>query len=142
MSEETANVTPKELEAAKNKIHIKDTKLFITGFRKILKSHKTGGKNMIRINIYQFKEISDGWMLKTQIEKFFDNRSGGTRWVKGYLSEEKKVEFEKILDALPRKIYIDSRQGKQFERPRREDVVHRNAPTDLDLENLWNTEIK
>ena len=140
--EGTANVTAAELEMAKNKVHVKDTKVFIDGIKKIVKSHKAGTKNMIRVNRYQFKPISDGWMLKLNIEKFFDSRSGGPRWVKGYLSEEKKIELEKLLDAIPRKVYIDNRQGKQYERPHRDNIVARDAPTDLDLANLWNTSEK
>ena len=139
MAEETANVTPKELEAAKNKVHIKDTKVFVDGMKKIVRSHKAGTKNMIRLNKYMFKTIGDGWMLKVQIEKFFDSRSGGTRWVKGYLSEEVKLVLEKMMDALPRKLYLDTRDGRERERPERVEKVHRDAPTDLDLENLWNT---
>ena len=136
------NVTPEELEAARTRPHDLDTKAFLSGLRKILKSHKAGTKNMIRVNIYQFKELHDGWMLKVQIEKFFDSISGGVRWVKGYLTEERKVEFEKILDALPRKVYVDNRDNSQHERPRRADKIHRDAPTDLDLETLWNTNDK
>ena len=48
--EGTANVTAAELEAAKNKTHVKDTKVFIDGIKKIVNSHKAGTKNMIRVN--------------------------------------------------------------------------------------------
>lgn len=140
--EGTANVTAAELKAAKERKHPIDTKPFLDGIKKIIKSHKAGTKNMIRINIYSFKELHDGWMVKLNITKYINSISAGPRWVKGYLSEAKKVEFEKVLDALPRKQFVDSRNNATYERPKRDDKIHRDAPTDLDLENLWNTNLK
>ena len=140
--EGTAGVTQAELDAAKVRPHPIDTKPFVDGVRKIIKSHKAGTKNMIRINIYSFKELHDGWMLKLNITKYIEHRSAGPRWVKGYLSEAKKVEFEKVLDALPRKQFTDTRDNSTFLRPKRDDHIHRDAPTDLDLANLWDTTVK
>ncbi len=140
--EGTANITTAELKAAKSRKHPIDEKSFISVFKKIMKSHKAGGKNMIRIHAYRFKEVNDGWMLKLKMVKYFSGRSAGPRWIKGYLSEALKVDFKKQLDTLPRKTYTDSRDNTQHETPQEIVQVHRLIPKDIAIADLWNVEEK
>ena len=131
-----ANVTSDEITLALLRTHDLDRKDFITGLKKTIKA-----KN-IRVNRYTLKEVSDGYMLKVTIEKFLGGKSMGTRVIKGYLSEKVKDELMVLLRAIPRKSYTDTRDGSSRERP--EEIVRKfvEAPTDLDLKTLWNTEEK
>jgi len=81
-------------------------------------------------------------MLKINMEKFMGNVSMGHRWVKGYLSETKFPELEKLLDDIPRKQYQDSRDGATLERPRKVVKEVRKKETLLDLDSLWDVDEK
>ena len=134
--EGTAGVTTDEVEAAKNRKHILDNKAFIAGVKKIIKA-----KN-IRVNKYIFKEISDGYMLKMEVEKFIGGRSMGSRWIKNYLSEVKKNELETLLDTIPKKMYVDTRDGVERFRPEKLVKIYEDAPTDLVIADLWDVDDK
>ena len=134
--EGSAGVTTDEVESAKNRTHDLDNKAFITTVKKIVKAKK------IRVNKYIFKEVSDGTMLKMEVEKFVGARSMGSRWIKGYLSETKKVELETLLDAIPKKMYIDTRDGVERFRPEKMVKIYEDAPTDLDIADLWDVDDK
>ena len=131
-----ANVTADELESAKNKKHDLDNKTFIDAIKKIVKSRS------IRINTYIDKEVNDGFMLKVQVEKFIKGKSMGSRMIKGYLSTSINDELMKLIDAIPRKSYVDTRDGTTKERPLKIVKVYQEALTDIDLATLWNADEK
>jgi len=136
MDEGTGNVTSDEVEAAKGRVHDTDKKDFIAAVKKIIKA-----KNM-RINKYIIKELHDSHMLKMEIERFLGGVSMGTRWIKGYLSDVIKKTLMTLIDAIPKKPYIDNRDNTTRYRPEKITRKAKAAPTDIDLDTLWNVKDK
>jgi hypothetical protein len=131
-----ANVTTEEKESAMTRVHDKDKKDFISAVKKIVKAKD------IKVKTYIFKELHDGFMLKIEIEKFMGGKSMGTRWLKGYLTPTIKVELEKLLDDIPKKYYVDTRDQVERYNPVKIIKGFKEAPTDIDLATLWDSEEK
>jgi len=130
MSGNIAGLTDEELAKARNKKHDLDDPKFIAWVKKMIKDRT------MRINEYTIRTISDGKMLRLDVEKFIKGVSKGTRAIKGYLSEAKCDELVKLLDAITRKHYIDSRDKVSRERPVKVIQTKRDI-AELNLDKLW-----
>ena len=141
----SANTTPEEMELAKNKVHNLDITKEINRFLNICKvrmktKKQPKGKPSERINWFKFSKISDGWMVKYEIEGFIKGQSMGTRPMKFYVSEPKKVEIQKFMEDFMdryKSTYQDTRTMTQRNRPERkmpsigvEDII-------MNLDDLW-----
>ena len=120
----------KEFEGL-NRTHDLDNAKFIAWVKKTIKS-KT-----IRINKYMISTISDGKMLKIEVEKFIKGKTQGVRTVKGYLSEAKCTDLVTLLDAIPKTTYQDMRTKNDMQRPQKVLQQRRSADKDIDLDNLF-----
>ena len=110
--------------------HDLDDAKFIAWVKKTIKS-KT-----IRVNRYVIFPIIDGTMLRLEVEKYIKGKSAGTRVVKGYLSETKFKELEKLLDAIPKKSIQDTRSGEYIEYPIKLEKGKANLK-EMDLDHLF-----
>ncbi len=142
----TANTTPEEMDLAKNKVHdldvVKEVNRFldICKIRMKTKKVKKGQPNE-RINWFKFSKISDGWMVKYEVEGFIHGKSMGTRPMKFYVSDTKKATIETFMTDFMDKYkstYQDTRTFNTKNRPEKklpsigvEDVV-------MNLDDLWN----
>lgn len=137
-----ADITPEELEIAKKRTHKKDVpkeiNRFLNIFKIALKTKKQPkGRPKERVNWYKFSEVSDGWMVKYEIEGFTGGKSMGTRAMKFYVNTPKKNEIEKFVDEFPKRMYQDTRSFKSRERPLKK--FPRQNPEDmlLNLDDIW-----
>ena len=131
-----ANPTNEEIEAAKKRPHLQDRKDFISTVKKIVKSKD------IRINKYVFKELWDGFMLKIEAERFMGGVSMGTRMIKGYLTIPVKETLEKLIDAIPKREYTDSRDGGLRHRPLKIERKYEEKVEEIIFANLWDEKEK
>ncbi len=136
------NVTEEEKMAARSRVHDKDRDDIVKGIKKIIASNKKGDKNMFRILRCIFKELNDGYMIKMEVEKFLDGKNVGTRWIKGYLTDKTKDTIEASIRSITQKVLNDNRDGSSFTIPHIIERQFQEAPSDLDLEKLWDTSDK
>jgi len=144
----TANATPEEIKLAKNKVHKLDITKEINRFLDICKIRMKTKKQpksrpSERINWFKLSKISDGWMVKYEIEGFIHGNSMGTRPMKFYVSDSKKIEIEDFMDKFMsqyKSTFQDTRNLKTRNRPEKKNT--RLNPEDLllNLDDLWDSE--
>jgi len=139
----SANVTKEELQVAKTKTHDLDNpkliKRFLSVLEKAEKKNWKKGEVKERINWTMFSPISDGWMIKYELEGFSGGRSLGVRTLKFYVSEEKKDIVEKAFDAFPKRSRQDPRTHSSISYPRKIVQVPRSERDMLDIDDIWKT---
>ena len=144
-TEGTAGVTADEIAIARTRKHkldiTKEINRLLDIFKIAMKTKKRS-KNAFpeRVNWYKFTEVGDGWMIKYEIEGFAHGESMGTRPMKFYVSDAKKLEIEKFVEAFPKRGYQDSRDFNSKERPERKESAQHAEDMLLNLDDLWDTE--
>lgn len=98
-------IPPEKEYEGMGRTHNLDNPKFEKFVKKVVKDSK------IRINKHIYTPIVDGWLIKIELEKFEKGRSMGTRWIKDYLSEEKKIAIEKLIDGIEVKYRPDTRDS-------------------------------
>jgi len=141
----TANITPEEMELANTKVHELDNTKKINRFLNICKirmktKKQPKGKPSERINWFKLSKISDGWMIKYEIEGFIHGVSMGTRAMKFYVSESKKVEVETFMDDFMDKYkstFQDTRDMKTRNRPEKRIRNKSAEKIIMNLDDIW-----
>lgn len=138
----TADVTPEELELAKQRTHEKDVPKEINHFLDIFKrgmgiKKYVKGKPKERVNWYRYTKVSDGWMIKYEVEGFLHGTSLGIATLKFYVSDEKFDEVKKFVDKFPKRQKLNSRNMKMEDSPKFIETKERPENMLINLDDLW-----